>query len=110
MRIETVYAADAALFARGRENREIGGQHLARCRGVVQVAGDSAEQQRLSTDAGETEALRQFLVLRTPADEVFVEAIDADQVVAPGAEVAGLDRHEAVGEPAHRAGQERRVK
>ena len=65
---------------------------------MVQVAGDAAEQERLTPDAGILESRAELLVLGAPARNGFVEAIHAHQVVAPEALVAALDGDEAVGE------------
>jgi hypothetical protein len=50
-----------------------------------------------------------LLVLRAPADEVFVEAVDGDEILAPEGLVAAFDGDEGVREAAHGAAQTRRV-
>ena len=64
---------------------------------MIEVHGDPAEQQRLPLHAGVFEARAQFLVFRAPALDRFVEAVHANQVVAPEGLVAALYCDEGVG-------------
>src|SRR3954463_11461735 len=98
---EATFAAYLAFATRGLEQQEVRGQGGARRRRVPQVDGDAAEEQRLPAHAGILEADGELLVFRAPADEIFVEAVHALEVVAPVALVAALDRDDVVGDAAH---------
>src|SRR3954470_24959334 len=96
MRVEAVRATHQLAAARVCENREVGRQPFARRGRMPQVKRDATEQQALSANAGMLQPQAQLLVLRPPADELLVEAVDAHQIVAPEALVAALDGKQAV--------------
>src|SRR5688572_25360952 len=110
MSVDAVLGADATRCARGRQYRQIGGQGVTRCRRMVQMAGDTAEDQGLAAHARMFEARAQLLVFGSPADDVFVESVDTQQLCAPGGQVAALDGDEAVGDPATQRGEGRQMK
>ena len=60
----------------------------ARCLGVVKVVNAAAHLQRFLPHPGEVQAEGNLAVFVAPLREVFVESVDANQVVAPESHVA----------------------
>ena len=76
---------------------------------MVQVAGDTACEQRLSMHSVMLEPCTQFLVFGTPALEAFVPAVHGDEILTPKPLVAGFDRQQPGPCPAQQRLQRRRM-
>lgn len=76
---------------------------------MVQVAGDTAREQRLSMHSVMLEPCTQFLVFGSPALEPLIPAVHGDEILAPKPLVAGFDRQQPGPCPAQQRLQRRRM-
>src|SRR5882672_9007291 len=103
----TVRALHATLLERLRQDALVGSAVFAARGWVSQVVGDASESETPASYAAVRQPGGQLLVFRTPADHVFIEAIDALEIGTPGGEVAAIRGDKRVGEPSQCAAQQR---
>ena len=96
MSVEPARATHPSFADRLRESLAIPVDSIPRGRGVPQMPGDAAAEQRATPDAGISQTCAQLLVFGAPALDGLVEAVDAQQVAAPERLIAALDRDERV--------------